>query len=71
MSNNNDEFYWDKQNSSKEVNLSQDNRHAFLFESNYLFRNVVANRPFMNGIHYWEIVADARTEHELKCGVSL
>lgn len=24
----------------------------------------------MEGIHYWEIVADARTEHELKIGVS-
>jgi hypothetical protein len=24
----------------------------------------------MEGIHYWEIVADARTEHELKVGVS-
>ena len=24
----------------------------------------------MQGIHYWEIVADARTENELKIGVS-
>ena len=22
------------------------------------------------GLHYWEIIADARTEHELKIGVS-
>jgi hypothetical protein len=26
--------------------------------------------PFMEGIHYWEIVADAKSEHELKMGVS-
>jgi hypothetical protein len=25
----------------------------------------------MDGVHYWEIVADARTEHELKIGVSM
>jgi hypothetical protein len=24
----------------------------------------------MEGIHYWEIIADARSEHELKIGVS-
>lgn len=68
---NNDEFCWDKLNSSKEIHFSQDCRHAFLFESNYLFRTMVANRPFMDGCHYWEIIADARTEHELKIGVSL
>jgi len=25
----------------------------------------------MDGVHYWEIIADARTEHELKIGVTL
>ena len=24
----------------------------------------------MEGIHYWEIIADSRTEHELKVGVT-
>lgn len=24
----------------------------------------------MDGIHYWEIIADSRTEHELKIGVT-
>jgi E3 ubiquitin-protein ligase NRDP1 len=57
--------------SSKEVHLSADNRHAFLYENNYLFRSIVANQPFMEGKHYWEIVADSRTEHEYKIGVSL
>ena len=65
------EFWWDPSNSSKEVHFSQDYRHAFLLESNYLFRSIVGSRPFMDGSHYWEIVADARTEHELKIGVTL
>ena len=42
----------------------------FLFESTYLFRTAISSRPFMDGIHYWEIIADARTEHELKIGVT-
>lgn len=66
-----DEFFWDPANSSKEVHFSSDYRHAFLVESNYLFRSIVGARPFMDGQHYWEIVADARTEHELKIGVTL
>ena len=65
------EFCWDSSNSSKEVHFSADCRHAFLFEANYLFRTIIGNRPFMDGVHYWEIVADSRTEHELKIGVSL
>jgi hypothetical protein len=66
-----DEFCWDSLNSSKEIHFSQDCRHAFLFETNYLFRTMIGNRPFMDGCHYWEIVADSRTEHELKIGVSV
>ncbi len=66
-----DEFCWDPANSSKEIHFSQDCRHAFLFETNYLFRTMIGSRPFMDGVHYWEIVADSRTEHELKIGVSM
>jgi len=65
------EFCWDSDNSSKEINFSSDCRHAFLHETNYLFRTMVSNRPFMDGQHYWEIIADARTEHELKIGITL
>lgn len=32
---------------------------------------MIANEPFLEGCHYWEIIADARTEHELKIGVSM
>lgn len=65
------EFCWDSDNSSKEINFSSDCRHAFLHETNYLFRTMVSNRPFMDGQHYWEVIADARTEHELKIGITL
>ena len=34
-----------------------------------MFRSVIANVSFESGIHYWEIVDDARTENELKVGV--
>ena len=66
----NNEFGWDSEMSSKEINFSPDFRHAFLYETNYYFRTIVSNRPFFGGVHYWEIVADARTEHELKIGVT-
>lgn len=64
------EFCWDSDNSSKEIVFSHDYRHAFLCESNYYFRTVISNRPFSDGVHYWEIIADSRTEHELKVGVT-
>lgn len=64
------EFAWDPEVSSKEITFSPDCRHAFLYETNYYFRTTIANRPFFGGIHYWEIIADARTEHELKIGVT-
>ena len=64
------DFTWDPLASSKEIILSADYRHAFLYETNYYFRTITSNRPFFEGIHYWEIVADARTEHELKIGVT-
>ena len=43
------EFSWDPDNSSKEIAFSSDSRHAFLFETNYLFRTMISNRPFMDG----------------------
>lgn len=64
------DFSWDPEHSSKEMHFSKDSRHVFLCESNYYFRTVISNRPFSGGVHYWEIVADSRTEHELKVGVT-
>jgi len=64
------EFTWDPEASSKEIVFGLDNRHAFLYETNYYFRTIISNNPFYFGVHYWEIIADARTEHELKIGVT-
>lgn len=35
-----------------------------------MFRTVIADKGFFSGIHYWEIIADSRTENELKIGVT-
>jgi hypothetical protein len=42
---------------------------VFLKEEQYLFRSVIANKSFTEGVHYWEIIPDARSENELKIGV--
>ena len=42
---------------------------VYLSEDVYLFRTVIANFGFIEGTHYWELVADSRTENELKIGV--
>ena len=52
------------------MQISSDNRSIYLREDDYMFRTFFGNIEFMEGIHYWEIVADARTEHELKIGIS-
>jgi hypothetical protein len=41
-----------------------------LKEQSYVFRSAVSNIGFTGGINYWEIIADNRTENELKIGVS-
>ena len=51
------------------IELSAAGRHAFLSEDNYLFRSSIGNIGFESGTHYWEIVADSRTENEFKMGV--
>ena len=50
--------------------ISHDCRQIYIKEDDYIFRNFFGSEAFTEGIHYWEIVADARTEHELKIGVS-
>ena len=54
----------------KEIKVSVDKRSIYLKEDDYVFRTVYGNLSFNEGIHYWEIVADSRSEHELKIGVS-
>ena len=55
---------------SSVVYRSPDSRSIFVKEDDYFFRTFYGDSAFNEGIHYWEIVADARTEHELKIGVS-
>jgi len=50
--------------------LTESNTACFLKEQGYLFRTTIANNGFNGGIHYWEILADNRTENELKIGVA-
>jgi len=52
------------------LSVSSDQRSIYLKEDDYFFRTFFGDVTFNEGIHYWEIVADARTEHELKIGVS-
>ena len=62
-------FTWDPNYASDIIEMRSMNRSLFLKEEQYLFRTVIANKSFNEGIHYWEIVADSRTENELKIGV--
>ena len=52
------------------VEISIDARHIYIKEDDYIFRNFFGDVEFTQGLHYWEIIADARTEHEPKIGVS-
>lgn len=63
-------FAWDPNYASDVIEIRSQNRSVFLKEEQYLFRSVIANKSFNEGIHYWEIVADARSENEVKIGVT-
>ena len=63
-------FRWDPNYASDAIELSSMNRNVFLEEDAYVFRTCISDRGFDNGIHYWELVADSRTDNELKIGVT-
>jgi hypothetical protein len=63
-------FKWDSQYSSEVVEITAENRCVFLSEDTYLFRSVVSDTKLESGLHYWELIADSRTENELKIGVT-
>ena len=50
--------------------MTAENRTTYLCEDTYMFRSVISSSKFDSGMHYWEIVADSRTENELKIGVT-
>ena len=63
-------FAWDPSYSSSQIEITAENRAIFLKEDTYLFRSVIADKGFESGTHYWEFVADSRTDNELKVGVT-
>ena len=63
-------FRWDPNYSSDAIELTAEYRSAFISEDTYLFRSVIADTYFDSGIHYWEIIADSRTDNELKIGAT-
>lgn len=68
--NNSVQFAWDPIKTGGGIALSEGNTACFLKEQGYLFRTTIANHGFNGGVHYWEIIADNRTENELKIGVA-
>ena len=70
MKNSISKFAWDPNFSSQSIEITAENRSIFLKEDTYLFRSVIADTGFESGNHYWELVADSRTDNELKVGVT-
>lgn len=62
-------FSWDTEYTSSAIELTAQNRHAFLSEDTYLYRTSIGTVGFVEGTHYWEVIADARTENDFKVGV--
>mmetsp|Transcript_44179 Transcript_44179/g.58639 ORF Transcript_44179/g.58639 Transcript_44179/m.58639 type:complete len:128 (+) Transcript_44179:1547-1930(+) len=52
-------FAWDPNYASDVIAMRSMNRSIFLKEEQYLFRTVIGDKSFSEGLHYWEIVADA------------
>lgn len=63
-------FKWDQYKKGIGIQIFNNSESLFLNETCYAFRSIVANQPFLNGVHYWEIIADRRTENELKIGIT-
>lgn len=63
-------FRWDPNYAACNIEVSGDRRYIFLKEDTYQFRSIVADTGFERGLHYWELVADYKTDNELKVGVT-
>ena len=69
-SSNSNELRWDSTKCGTGISFENNKALVFLKEQAYVFRSVTTTFGFTSGVHYWEIVADSRTENELKIGVS-
>lgn len=63
-------FKWDTTRQGQGIEVSSDKKAVFLKENAYMFRSIIGDTGFTGGVHYWEIIADNRTENELKIGVT-
>ena len=63
-------FKWDNINKGQGIQVYNNGESIFLNETCYAFKSIVSNVPFTCGIHYFEIIADRRTENELKIGIT-
>jgi E3 ubiquitin-protein ligase NRDP1 len=63
-------FKWDPTKCGTGIQITVDGKGVLLKEGAYVFRTVIGDTAFNSGLHYWEIVADSRTENELKIGVA-
>ena len=63
-------FTWDNVKKGQGIQVYNNGESLLLNETCYAFRTIVSNTPFNSGVHYWEIIADRRTENELKIGIT-
>ncbi len=54
---------WDAAKSGGGISITDNGTRCFLKEQSYLFRTTIGNQGFTSGVHYWEILADNRTEN--------
>lgn len=54
---------WDPSKSGGGIAITENGSQCFLKEQAYLFRTTITNAGYTSGAHYWEILADGRTEN--------
>ena len=61
---------WDQTKCGLGLQFENKGQLVILKQPAYVFRTCIATVGFSSGQHYWEIIPDARTENELKVGVT-
>lgn len=54
---------WESGKCCPNVKISNQGKAVYIKEEAYVFRSVLCEEGFMSGRHYWEIIADSRTEN--------
>ncbi len=62
-SSNTNELRWDSTKCGTGIAFENNKTLVFLKEQSYVFRSVVTSTGFTSGVHYWEILADNKTEN--------